>query len=79
MARHQRLGNGVKVHVSGNLPDARNPKADKIHGAGAASAKVARVHRTVGGVVHATSHHYGEKGAKGRQLRGAGLGFEEDE
>jgi hypothetical protein len=59
-----KLGNGVKVNAkAGNLPDARLGKAAKIQGG-----KVARIHKTIGGVVHATSHNYGTGHSKGHEL-----------
>lgn len=83
MAHRSSIGNGKTVHKSGNLPRASMEKVDKIHNGkgrgGKMSRAAARVHRAVGGVVRATSHNYGMKGAKGRELRGAGLGFDEED
>ena len=68
------IGNGKKVNASkGGMPDAKNSKADAISGKrGTASkpAKVARMIKTMGGVVRATSHNYGMHGPKGKKLRG---------
>ena len=83
MAHRSSIGNGKTVKRSGNMPDAKMGKAEKIHNGkgrgGKMSRAAARVHRAVGGVVRATSHNYGRKGAKGRELRGAGLGFDEED
>lgn len=67
-----KLGNGKTVTRSGNMPDARMGKAAKISGG-----KVARVHKTIGGVVHATSHNYGAHGAKGREMNSHNLGADD--
>lgn len=72
-----KLGNGKTVQRSGNLPDARMGKAAKIHDNKRSSAKVARVHNMIGGVVHATSHNYGQHGAKARELHSSNLGAED--
>ena len=83
MAKRTAMANGKTVKRSGNLPDARMGKAQKIHNGkgrgGKMSRAVARVHKAVGGVVHTISHNYGMKGAKGRELRGAALGFEDED
>lgn len=75
MAKRTSIANGKTVHRSGGMPDARMGKeAKRIYGG-----KVSKVHRTVGGVVHATSSNYGHGGAKGRQLHGTNLySFEDD-
>ena len=58
-----KLGNGVKVNAkAGNMPAARMDKVNKIQG------KVARVHKTIGNIVRATSHNYGTGGSKGHEL-----------
>ena len=78
MPKATAIANGKTVKREGNLPDARMGKnAEKI--AGATKSKVARVHRTVGGVVHATSHHYGSKGVKGRELKSGSLASSEED
>jgi len=83
MPRPNAMANGKTVKRSGNMPDARLEKAEKIHDGkgrgGKMSRSAARVHRSIGGVVHATSHNYGMKGAKGRELRGADLGLEDED
>jgi hypothetical protein len=73
------LGNGKMVIKSGNLPDARMGKADKIQGGGSGknTRAIAHVHNTIGGTVHAVSHNYGSDGAKGRQM-GSHLGAEDE-
>jgi hypothetical protein len=70
------LGNGKMVTKTGNLPDARMGKADKISGGKNARA-IAHVHNTIGGVVHAVSHNYGMPGIKGKQM-GSHLSAEEE-
>ena len=65
------IGNGKKVVAKGNLPKAKNSKAEAIHNMG-------KMKKMMGGFVRATSHNYGIMGTKGRALRGAG-GPEEGE
>jgi len=75
-----KLGNGKTVNAKpGNLPDARMGKADKIQG-GSGGNKAARAHvlKTIGGVVHATSHNYGSGGAKGHAMGVHGNHMEEE-
>ena len=76
------IGNGKKVNATkGGMPDAKNSKADAISGkrSGAASkpAQVARMIKTMGGVVRATSHNYGTQGPKGKKLKGTATTEEE--
>ena len=74
------IGNGKKVNASkGGMPDAKNSKADAISGKRAMSkpAKVARIIKTMGGVVRATSHNYGMHGPKGKKLKGTATTEEE--
>ena len=83
MAKRTAMANGKTVKRSGNMPDAKMGKAQKIHNgkgrSGKMSRAVARVHKAVGGVIRTVSHNYGMKGAKGRELRGAALGFEDED
>ena len=78
MAKRTAMANGKTVKRSGNLPDAKMGKAQKIHD-GKNRRKADKVRAMLGGVVRATSHNYGMKGAKGRELRGAALGFEDED
>ena len=78
MPKATAIANGKTVKREGNLPDARMSKnAGKIDGSH--KAKVFRVHHTIGGVVHATSHNYGSKGTKGRELKGGSLASSEED
>lgn len=61
------IGNGKKVIAKGNLPSAKNKKADAIRDTG-----IAKVRKMAGGIVRATSYNYGLPGGKGRKLAGAG-------
>jgi hypothetical protein len=66
--------NGKTVKREGNMPNASmTGKVAKIHNGGNA-AKVAKVMRTMGGVVRATSANYGSHHSKATQQTLTGLG-----
>jgi hypothetical protein len=68
-----KLGNGKTVNAKpGNLPDAR------MKDTGGNKAARAHVLKTIGGVVHATSHNYGSGGAKGHAMGVHGHHMEEE-
>ena len=68
-----KLGNGKTVNAkAGNMPDAR------MKDTGSNKAARAHVLKTIGGVVHATSHNYGSGGAKGHAMGVHGNHMEEE-
>lgn len=70
-----KCANGKTVKREGNMPNASMAgKITRIHNTGGKAAKVAKVNRTVGGVVHATSNNYGSHHSKATQQSLTGLG-----